>query len=352
MYHGELTRQTLWTPESDGGKYIRHRIPGIVVTKKNTVIVYCEARTATRDYSLKNGDDWTLMDIYIQRSEDHGKTFGEPIYIVRGDEKTATVNNPVMIVGNDNTLHLLYCKNYSIRGGGIWYRYSTDDGLTWSDERNVSNAVPFTHDCFAFGPTHGICTCDGVLMSPVWYVPLEAGNEDTAHGPSRAAVFYSKDNGKTWAIGENARRNSNETDIAELSDGSIMLNSRAFPYRKVTVSPDGISGWSETYADKQLPDPGCCAGLVSVNLPDMPYSLLFINCADNVSDRARHFVTVKYSDDDGKTWSKSLVLTGFDKGGYCDIAVDGDGRVFAVYETKYGDTVELVTFSFADVFGN
>lgn len=352
MYNTKIESYTFWSPESDDGKYVRHRIPGIVVTKKDTIIAYCEARTLERAYSLKNQDDWTLMDIYIQRSDDHGKTFGEPIYVARGDENHAAVNNPVIIVGNDNTLHLLYCKNYSIRGGGLWYKYSIDDGITWSEERDISDSVPFAHDCFAFGPTHGICTRDGKLMTAVWYVPYEAGDMDTTHGPSRVAVFYSIDNGKTWAIGENARRNTNETDIVELSDGSIMLNSRAFPYRKVTVSPDGIGSWSDTYADQQLPDPGCCGGLVSVNLPGHPYGLLFVNCADNISDRARHFVTVKYSDDDGKTWNKSLQLTGYNKGGYADIAIDSNGKVYVLYEIEFGKYVELATFDFSDAFEN
>ena len=351
LYHGEPTNEMIWKPSSDNGKYPRHRIPGIVVTKKNTVIIYCEARTGDNSNSFSTSNDWCLMDIYIQRSTDGGKTFSEPIYIAKGDERHATVNNPVMIVGEDNTLHMLYCKSYSIRNGGIWYRYSTDDGLTWSEEREMSEYVDVAHDCFAFGPTHGICTSDGVLMAPVWYVPDGEGAAVTSHGPSKAAVFYSEDNGKTWKLSEPASNNTNESSLAELSDGSIMMNSRSTPYRKVTTSPNGIDNWTTTYADEQLPDPGCCAGLVSVVLDGKHRGLLFINCADNISDRARHFVTVKYSRDDGKTWDSSLALTGFDKGGYCDIAVDSEGRVFAIYEVDWGKYVELACFSFADTFG-
>ena len=44
-YHGAVEQKTVWTPESDNGKYAYHRIPGMVVTKKGTVIIYCEART-------------------------------------------------------------------------------------------------------------------------------------------------------------------------------------------------------------------------------------------------------------------------------------------------------------------
>lgn len=58
FYHGELDIKDVWTGNSWDGKYRSHRIPGIVVTKQDTVIIYCEARTGNNEYSLKSGDDW------------------------------------------------------------------------------------------------------------------------------------------------------------------------------------------------------------------------------------------------------------------------------------------------------
>ena len=345
-YHGELDIKDVWTGNSWDGKYRSHRIPGIVVTKQDTVIIYCEARTGNTEYSLKSGDDWCLMDIFIQRSTDGGETFGDPIYIAQGNSTYATMNNPVMIVGNDNTLHMLYCKNYSIRGGGIWYRRSTDDGLTWSEERELSEfAESVPHDCFAFGPTHGISTRDGVLMAPVWLVPEGEGREDTSHGPSKAYVFYSEDNGETWALSTVASGNSGETTIAQLSDGDILLNSRSTP-RKITTSENGIDGWTATYADEQLPDPGCCGGLVAVDIDGLPYAHLFSNCA-SLTDRDH--VTVKCSFDDCVTYEKSLMLSEY-AGGYSDIAVDSRGCVYVLYEIAYGNRMRLARFSFVDEF--
>ena len=347
LYHGELDVKDVWTGNSWDGKYRSHRIPGIVVTKQDTVIIYCEARTGNTEYSLKSGDDWCLMDIFIQRSTDGGETFGDPIYIAQGTPTYATTNNPVMIVGNDNTLHMLYCKNYSIRGGGIWYRRSTDDGLTWSEERELSEfAESVPHDCFAFGPTHGICTREGVLMAPVWLVPKGEGREgDTSHGPSKSYVFYSEDNGETWALSTVASGNSNETTIAQLSDGDILLNSRSTP-RKITTSENGIDGWTATYADEQLPDPGCCGGLVAVDIDGLPYAHLFSNCA-SLTDRDH--VTVKCSFDDCVTYEKSLMLSEY-AGGYSDIAVDSRGCVYVLYEIAYGNRMRLARFSFVDEF--
>ena len=347
-WHGEKSYKDIWTPSSDESQYSNHRIPGIVVTKKDTVIIYCEARTGDNSWSLKQNDDWCLMDIYIQRSTDGGETFGDPIYIAKGTQEAATVNNPVMIVGEDNTLHMLYCKNYSIRGGGLWYRKSTDDGLTWTPEREVSEyAASVPHDAFAFGPTHGICTTDGKLMAPVWLVPKETGRDgvDTSHGPSKAYVFYSTDNGETWALSEVASANTNETDIVELSDGRILLNSRAIP-RRVTTSPNGIDRWTATYADDQLPDPGCCAGMVTVDLPGLPYAHLFTNCA-SLTDRDH--LTLRVSFDDCVTWEKSVTISEL-SGGYSDVVVDSQGKIYVLYELSFGKRVRLARLSFYDEF--
>ena len=364
-YMGTTSKKTLWRTDGESIKlkgeereYFHHRIPGIVVTKKDTVIVYCEARTAVENSKYpKTGEDWNLMDIYIQRSTDGGKTFGDPIYIARGDAKHSCVNNPVMIVGNDNTLHMLYCKDYSIGGGGIWYRKSTDDGLTWSEERNLkqyTTALGFSYNCFAFGPTHGICTSDGTLMVPVWLVSSATGGAITSHGNSSSHVFYSKDNGATWNITKGRIFGSeygvSEMCIAELSNGSILINGRSGMGKRALAE---ILNFSKSQVARnvrlheQLLDPNCCGGMTSVNIDGLPNALLYIGCNDS---EKRQNVTVWCSFDDGKTFDKSLSLSGVDKGGYCDIAVDSKGKVYAIWEISGGDRVMLTTFSFAKTF--
>ena len=364
-YMGSAATKTLWRTDGASIKlkgeereYSHHRIPGVVVTKKDTVIVYCEARTNIKNSKYPNTtNDWNLMDIYIQRSTDGGKTFGAPIYIARGDENYSCVNNPVMIVGNDNTLHMLYCKDYSIGGGGIWYRKSTDDGITWSAERNLTeytSSLGFSYNCFAFGPTHGICTSDGILMVPVWLVNAANGSAVTSHGGSSSHVFYSTDNGATWNITKGRIFGSeygvSEMCIAELSDGSILINGRSGMGRRVLA---GIPNFSKNQIARnvrlheQLLDPNCCGGMTTVNIDGLPNALLYIGCNDS---KERQNVTVHCSFDDGKTFEKSLSLSGADKGGYCDIAVDSTGKVYAIWEIAYGEKVMLTTFSFTKTF--
>src|SRR5262245_10892044 len=48
--------------------YALYRIPGIVVSKKGTVLAYCEARKTAKG-------DWGPIDVLLRRSTDGGKTW-------------------------------------------------------------------------------------------------------------------------------------------------------------------------------------------------------------------------------------------------------------------------------------
>ena len=56
-----FTKSTIF--EAGQGGYVMYRIPGIVVTKRGTVLVYNEARR-------NSGSDWGTIDIVMRRSTD------------------------------------------------------------------------------------------------------------------------------------------------------------------------------------------------------------------------------------------------------------------------------------------
>ena len=148
----------LWRPTEE---YTNHRIPGMLVTRRGTLLAYCEARCSA--------SDWGRMDILLQRSENHGESFGEPILIARGNERHGTVNNPVMLEDKNGRIHFLYCEDYTVNGGRALRRYSDDDGLSWSEPIEITEYTrPDYRNVFAFGPGHGIVTEDGTLVVPVW----------------------------------------------------------------------------------------------------------------------------------------------------------------------------------------
>jgi sialidase-1 len=331
----------------------RYRIPGIVVTPKGTVLAYSEARR-------NSSSDWGEIEIHLRRSTDGGKTWeagkhiahhgtrleGNPHKKKNGGEKEQTVNNPVAIVDRDTgAIEFLYCINYA----RCYAMRSTDDGLTWSTPVDVTTTFePFRKHydwkVIATGPGHGIQLNSGRLVVPIW---LAYGKEGD-HAPSAAATIYSDDHGKTWLAGdlavpnEDEFGNPNETMIAELSDGRVMLVTRSVskPNRKIiTLSPNGATDWSKPTFHDQLWEPICMASIAAH--PAKPGILIYSNPHTLARDKdgkevpagrgKRENLCIKLSHDDGKSWTVNKVLDG-GKAAYSDLAVLPDGTVLCLYE--------------------
>lgn len=329
----------LWSRDEE---YSYYRIPGMLVTERGTLLVYCEAR--------RQDSDWSMMDILLQRSEDHGKSFSSPYPLANGTEQHPTVNNPVMLQDKSGRIHLLYCEDYTVNGGRALRRYSDDDGLSWSEPVDVTpSAMPEYHNAFAFGPGHGITTKDGTLVVPIWMVPKCHEAPLTSHSPSVLSTFYSKDNGETWAVGEILDTspdiiNPSETVAALTSDGRIYINIRfQGNCRAKAYSKNGFSDWTEYAPDYALPDPQCFGSVAAYDDGENPYTLIFANCADEC-DRKK--VTVRASTNDGYSYNVSRLIDE-DRGGYVEVAVDNCAKlIYVLYENKFGVSDHLAIFNY------
>ena len=352
-----LEKVDLFEAGKDG--YALYRIPGIVVTPKGTLLAYCEARE-------HSGNDWDAIDILLRRSTDGGKTWLERQNIAAvegkveknpaalkqkvGRAEDVTLNNPVAIVEQKSgVVHFLFCAEYN----RCFHMRSDDDGKTFSKPVEITATFEKFRDdypwqAFATGPAHGIQLKNGRLVVAVW---LSKGTGGNAHRPSVMSTIYSDDKGKTWQRGEIVANetepltNPNETVVAQLADGRVMLNIRSESKanrRAVAFSADGATKWTKPAFDDKLLEPICMASLC--RLSEKPASdknrLLFAN--PNTLDRAdgkaapgvgrdRKNLTVQLSYDEGKTWDVSRVLeAGFS--GYSDLAVGPDGVIYCFYE--------------------
>lgn len=330
----------LWMPDQT---YSNHRIPGMLVTRKGTLIVYCEAR--------QGASDWALMDILMQRSTDCGVTFGPKIVLARGTQQHPTVNNPVMMQAQDGRIHFLYCEDYTINGGRVLRRYSDDDGVTWSEPVDISAyAMPAFHNAFALGPGHGIILADGTLLVPIWMVPKHYEEPLTRHSPSVISTFFSRDGGESWAMGDILDITPevicpNETVAALTSRGEVYLNIRQqAAHRAKAYSATGVSQWTQYGPDHGLWDPQCFGSVAAYDDGVHPYSLIFVNCD---SKTARRNITVRISQDDGQTYPYKRVIDA-DRGGYVDVAVDSQrGLIYVLYEDRYGATDHLAVCNYS-----
>ncbi len=325
----------------DGG-YEVFRIPGLIVTKKGTLLAYAEARASRRG-------DWGKIDLVMRRSTDGGRSW-EPLRKVAdvpgSKEKNpvalaqglavpgeVTYNNPVAIADQRRgRVHFLFCLEYR----RAFTMRSDDDGLSFSQPVEITSAFEGFRAVYpdwrvlAIGPGHGIQLRNGRLLASVW---LSTGSGGHAHRPSVAATIFSDDAGQSWHAGEIVIPNHadfinpSEATLAQLPDGRVLFNGRTEAKqrrRTIATSPDGARHWTAPRFAESLPDPVCFGSLLALRRG----WLAFVNPA---STNRRENLTIRFSQDGGQTWPEAVVL---DAGpaGYADLATDRRGNIYCLWE--------------------
>ena len=314
------------------GGYKIYRVPSIVCTDKGTIVV-C--------YECRYGGDWSAMDLVIRRSTDGGETWSDRVVMASGREIDAVHNG--ILFADGGALHLIWHRNYR----QAYHTVSLDEGATWSEPKDISYAYEalrgeYNWTVIAAGPGHGLVTSAGRMIIPVWVAANRENIND--HHPSVATTLYSDDHGETWRCGEIIWNqpdfvDPNESVLAELLDGSFMINCRhetGTGTRKVGFSPDGISGWHGFYFDSQLYEPVCCAGMTQGD-----GWLWFTNCV--CPHGVRDNLSIRTSADGGRTWSAPHLLDA--KGGYSDVFYSPKTRrLYVAAETGRADPEQTWTF--------
>lgn len=170
-------------------------------------------------------------------------------------------------------------------------------------------------------------------------------------GKWKVYAAYSDDRGETWHYGETADEgaagHANEVQMAELSDGSVMLNARnqggGLKQRKISISRDGGETWSTTQHDATLIEPVCQASLLRhPNTGDAARDVLIFSNPGTQTGRSNG--VIRLSRDDGKTWPASRVLH---PGGFAYSCLTSlpDGSVGCLFERDGYKTITFARFS-------
>lgn len=114
-----LRASRLWSGGEAG--FETYRIPGIVVTRRGTVVAYAVARLRIAE------GDWTDMEVVMRRSNDGGEHWDKS-RVVAGDVHGVT-DNPVAIASRQSgVVHFLYQHDYA----RVFYMKSSDDAASFS----------------------------------------------------------------------------------------------------------------------------------------------------------------------------------------------------------------------------
>ena len=334
--------------------YHTFRIPAVVVTGKGTVLALCEGRKTS---ASDTGD----IDMVAKRSFDGGRTW-QPLQRI-WDDGPNTCGNPCPVVdratgvvwllithnlGEDGETALGQRKSKGTRT--VWVTKSSDDGATWTNAVEITSTTKRPEwGWYATGPGVGIQLHSpphaGRLLIPCNH----SVQPDPAH-PERFEygdhAIYSDDHGATWRLGGAVPSlKIDEAQVVELSDGSILMNSRShfgLGCRTACLSRDGGQTWGAVRHERALIEPNCQASFLRYDdaTGGRP-RLLFSNPA---STTLRRRLTVRVSDDGGATWPVARLI---DSGpcAYSCLTVLPDGTIGCLYECGRKHAYEGITFA-------
>ncbi|HAZ03726.1 MAG: glycosyl hydrolase [Bacteroidetes bacterium GWF2_42_66] len=343
--------QTIW--KTGEGAYKGYRIPALVVSVKETVLAFAEGRN--------DGGDSGDIDMVVKRSTDNGKTWSEEIVI--WNDELNTCGNPCPVVdeetgriwlwmtwnyGKDDESEIIYKKSEFPRKPFLCY--SDDDGLSWSKLTDMSAGCKNpSWGWYATGPGFGIQQKSGKYKGRL-IIPANHSYDDpngnVRKGPYSygAHVIISDDHGKTWRMSESITPGCNESQVTELSDGTLLMNMRSYNdkySRAISVSSDGGETWSPVEHDFQLTESRCQASILNYGDYKGKSYYLFSNPAVPVG---RTHMTIKISNNDCADWQIGKLIDACPSAYSCLVKLpNGDiGILYEAGEKKPYESIILV----------
>lgn len=333
------------------GGYAAFRIPALLRAADGALLAFAEGRVESVS------DTCRTKDLVMRRSLDHGRHWGALQRVVAAPPAAhahalRSLMNPSPVL---HTLHgsgiitLVYAQLETdewriARGEGrgrLRAVRSHDHGASWGEPIDVSAQLALPQGLARAWPQpqgwwlqvatlgHAIELQRGIHRGRLLY----AGHG--TFGPASifdavGYLFWSDDCGEHWQIGPalalrddgSPARGPNEATLAELADGSVLINARHYrntrpvgfrAVTRVTWDATGQPQVGATRSDTALMDSGVQGSLLAL---DGGRRLAFVNPAH---PQARLALTLRLSDDGGERWPWSTLLVA-ERCGYSDLA--------------------------------
>ena len=210
---------------------------------------------------------------------------------------------------------------------------SSDHGATWTAPKRANLASGTPEEA-----TYGSSLASGIALRSGRL--LVALRHDCYEKVGGSFVMYSDDGGASWVAGQKMvllpqyGGGWTECQVAELSNGSVLLTSRNTfaPFaeqgpRLMARSDDGGATWAANWTAYDLPDPYCEASMLSD-----AQGGLFLGNPSHPSRRLNF--SVHRSFDGGRTWPASVVVYAGDAG-YSDMAFVRNGSLAVFFEKDF-----------------
>ena len=192
--------------------------------------------------------------VLIQESHDLGRTWGEPREIGSGKCNTSRIQQ----FRDGTLLHI-----YDLYPGNPVLQTSTDDGVTWTDRRELDPEKAGGRLCIV--PSRVFEMEDGswLLAGSTWFPPSNHERIEIYHSPDRGVTW------KLWSVIEGYPPHSlSEPSLVALPDGRMVCYMRE-------ERTDGLPGCKATSSD---------GGKTWSELEELPFAVTGRTCAELLRD--------------------------------------------------------------------
>ena len=323
------------------GGYRQYRIPAMAVTNSGRLIAIYDARA---DFDDLPGP----VDLVIRTSDDNGAYWSKQ-EIFRQHEGISGFGDASIVIdpscGKHGRIIVLY--QWTRIAGFFESTLGTDldDPLIAHIARSISDddGITWRHDVITDqlkdASTLGIFATSGMggrISSGEFAGRLLQTFVLRNKSELLSAIGYSDDHGENWKLGARIQ-GGNETAIAGLNDGSVLIHSRATPYRISGRSIDGGVSLTELELDLALPDPSDNGSLTVLSNGE-------VICTHNHDPDLRRNTVIKRSTDGGKIWSSGICIEA-DSSAYSTACELADGKIGVLYERNAYQEIVFAKFS-------
>lgn len=277
--------------------------------------------------------------VILATSNDEGNTWEEILVIDPDGKGPVRAFDPEIWIDPDNTLWLFWAQTIDHDGSiaGVWAMKTSDlesKNPTWSKPERLTDGIMMNK------PT--------VLSNGDWVLPVSTWRLTN----ESAKVVVSTNKGKTWSVRgacniPKAQRSFDEHMIVERNDGSLWMLVRTRNGIGESFSKDHGRTWS---ALKQSDIQHTSSRFFIRRLNSG--NLLLVKHGPIKTKTERSHLMAFISKDDGKTWSKGLLLDERLGVSYPDGQQMKDGTIAVTYDydRKKEQFILMTTFKEEDIF--